>query len=156
MSIYRSIYMRISVYVTRLQQSPFTDGLYTKGTRAHTHREIIQGGASRASKGQEALCPPVLTARRRRKRQHHLQCPYPALTARRRRKRQHHLQCPYPAVSFLGWGLLVHPPRVNRLQPSRIHRRFIIQRGHEHTRTGNSSESGFGSLRGAPFLLLLF
>jgi len=31
------------------------------------------------------------------------------------------------------------------------HRRFIIQRGHEHTRTGNWSESGFGSLRGAPW-----
>jgi len=30
-----------------------------------------------------------------------------------------------------------------------LHRRFIIQRGHEHTRTGNWSESGFGSLRGA-------
>jgi len=29
------------------------------------------------------------------------------------------------------------------------HIRFIIQRGHEHTRTGNWSESGFGSLRGA-------
>jgi len=27
-----------------------------------------------------------------------------------------------------------------------IHRRLIIQRGHEHTRTGNWSESGFGSL----------
>jgi len=26
----------------------------------------------------------------------------------------------------------------------------LLQRGHEHTRTGNSSESGFGSLRGAP------
>ena len=30
------------------------------------------------------------------------------------------------------------------------HGRFIIQRGHEPTRTGNWSESGFGSLRGAP------
>jgi len=29
-------------------------------------------------------------------------------------------------------------------------RRFTIQRGHEHTRTGNWSESGFRSLRGAP------
>jgi len=41
----------------------------TKGTRAHTHRKLISGGASRASKGQEALCPPVLKACRRRKRQ---------------------------------------------------------------------------------------
>jgi len=32
----------------------------------------------------------------------------------------------------------------------RVHRRFIIQRGHAHTRPGNWSESGFGSLRGAP------
>jgi len=39
--------------------------------------------------------------------------------------------------------LLLHP----------VHRRFIIQRGHEHTRTGNCSESGFGSLRGAPWNL---
>jgi len=30
------------------------------------------------------------------------------------------------------------------------HRRLIKQRGHEHTRTGNCSESGFESLRGAP------
>jgi len=34
--------------------------------------------------------------------------------------------------------------------PRHRHRRFIIQRGHEHTRTANWSESGFGSLRGAP------
>jgi len=33
----------------------YTDGLYTKGTRSHTHRELIYGGASRASKGQETL-----------------------------------------------------------------------------------------------------
>jgi len=32
-----------------------------------------------------------------------------------------------------------------------VHRRFIIQRGHERTRTGNESESGFGSLRGTPW-----
>jgi len=31
------------------------------------------------------------------------------------------------------------------------HRRFIIQSGHERTRIGNGSESGFGSLRGAPW-----
>jgi len=30
------------------------------------------------------------------------------------------------------------------------HRRFIIQRGHAHTRTGNLSESGFWSRMGAP------
>jgi len=35
----------------------------TKSTRAHTQRELIEGGASRASKGQEALWPPVLKAR---------------------------------------------------------------------------------------------
>jgi len=42
----------------------------TKGARAHMHRELIQRGASRATKGQEALWPPVLKARRRHKRQH--------------------------------------------------------------------------------------
>ena len=32
-----------------------------------------------------------------------------------------------------------------------LHRRLIIQRGHEQTRTGNWSESGFRSQRGAPW-----
>ena len=41
----------------------------TKATRAHAQRELIYGGAGRASKDQEALCPLVLKARRRRKRQ---------------------------------------------------------------------------------------
>jgi len=33
---------------------------------------------------------------------------------------------------------------------NRLHRQFIIQRGHEHTHIGSCSESGFGSLMGAP------
>jgi len=32
----------------------------TKGTHAHTQRELIQRGASRASKDQEALWPPFI------------------------------------------------------------------------------------------------
>jgi len=46
----------------------------TKGTRAHTHRELIYRGASRATKGQEALWAPVLKARRRHRRQHLHRC----------------------------------------------------------------------------------
>jgi len=43
--------------------------------------------------------------------------------------------------------------RTERIESKRcFHRRFIIQRGHEHTRTGNWSERGFGSLRQAPQL----
>jgi len=47
----------------------FIDCVYTKGTPAHTHRELIYGGASRSGKGEEALWPPVLKAHRRRTRQ---------------------------------------------------------------------------------------
>jgi len=46
----------------------------TKETRAHTHRELIETGASRVTKGQEALWPPVRKARRRHKRQHLHRC----------------------------------------------------------------------------------
>ena len=55
-----------------------------KGTRAHTHRELIERGASRATKGQEALWPPVLKARRRHKRQRLHRC---RRKCRRRRRR---------------------------------------------------------------------
>jgi len=42
----------------------------TVDTSTHAQGTDLGGGASRASKGQEALCPPVLKARRRRKRQY--------------------------------------------------------------------------------------
>jgi len=41
----------------------------------HTQSELIRGkGAKRTNKGQEALRPPVLKARRHRKRQHLHRC----------------------------------------------------------------------------------
>jgi len=74
-----------------------------------------------------------------------------------------------PLRYYPGWTRSLRKPRVNpskgehrRQEASTsptsrcliwcwIHRRFIIQRGHEHTRTGNRSKRGFGSLRGAPW-----
>ena len=52
--------------------------------------------------------------------------------------------------SFRRLSAPLHQRWSNNIRWSPRHRRFIIQRGHEHTRTGNWSESGFGSLRGAP------
>jgi len=43
----------------------YTDGVYTNSTLAHSQRELILGGVSRASKDQGALRPPALKARRR-------------------------------------------------------------------------------------------
>jgi len=51
----------------------YIDGSYSKGTRAHAQGTDLEG-ASRASKGQEALWPPVLKAPRRRKWQHLHRC----------------------------------------------------------------------------------
>ena len=49
--------------------------IYTKGTRAHTQKELIRwAGLERASEGHEALLPPVLNACRRQKRQHLHRC----------------------------------------------------------------------------------
>jgi len=58
-----------------------------------------------------------------------------------------HSQLPFtpPYRTCVGWTL--HP---NLSFTAPMHRRSILQRGHEHTRTGNWSESGFWSLRGAP------
>jgi len=36
----------------------------------------------------------------------------------------------------------------------RVHKRLKLQRRQEHTRTGNCFESGFGSLRGLPWIYL--
>jgi len=54
----------------------------------------------------------------------------------------HHLLV-FTATSRRVFGL---PFSIHTGPTARVYRRFIIQRGHEHTRSGNLSESGFGSL----------
>ena len=46
------IYIHIHIY------DILTDGIYTKGTSAHTQQKLNQGGVERASEGQEAPMAP--------------------------------------------------------------------------------------------------
>jgi len=67
----------ISYFFLRSAYSPRRTSTHAQGTDL--------GGSSRATKGQEALWPPVLKARRRHKRQHLHRCRRKCQRRRRRR-----------------------------------------------------------------------
>jgi len=56
------------------QDVGFTDGVYTKETRAHTQKELNRGGGWASERGLGGTMTPVLNARRRQKRQHLHRC----------------------------------------------------------------------------------
>ena len=112
LSIYLFIYLSIYIYVY----------IYTTRARTHTHtlgRRL--GNLSRAQVRMQ-VSPPLIYI-------HHtltpIHPPTPTLFT----------ESPSRRVTLLLYTL--HQPSIHTRPSPRIHRRFIIQRGHGHTRTGN-------------------